>query len=114
MAQYETLDVIPNRGGARTTTSRAKRTAFVDGYEQKVVVGLHASLQSNSFSYSGTYAECEAIESFLRNNLKTAFYFRFMPQEALRLFETSEDITLTHDGGLRWTVAATFKQYIGF
>lgn len=114
MAQYDTLDVIPDRGGARTTTSRAKRTEFVDGYKQKVIVGLHATLSNNTFSYSGTYDDCVAVETFLRDRIGTAFYFRFMPQEPYKLFETSEDITLTHGGGLRWTVAAAFSQYIGF
>lgn len=115
MAQYDTLDVVPDRGGARTTTSRAKRTEFVDGYEQKVVVGLHPTIKSNSFSYTGSYDECVDIETFLTERASSAFYFRFMPQEPYRLFEVSDgDITLTHGGGLRWTITASFKQYIGF
>lgn len=114
MAVYETLDVLPNRGGSRTTTPRAKRTEYVDGYSQKVIVGLHKSTANVSFSYTGTYAKCKEIEDFLNANITTAFYFRFMPSEPYRLYETSDDISLVHEGGLRWTVSATFKQYIGF
>lgn len=114
MANYDTLDVIPNRGGSRTTSARVHRTEFTDGYKQKVTIGLHTTLQDLTFSYSGTYQECVDIETFLMQRVNTAFYFRFMPTEPLRLYETANDISLTHDGGLRWTVSATFSQYIGF
>lgn len=114
MAQYDTLDVLPNRGGVRTSTSRVKRTEFTDGYRQKVIVGLHRVTKGNTFSYSGDITECTNIEKFLNDRVQTAFYFRFLPTDPLSLFETADDVTLTHDGGLRWTVTATFNKYIGF
>ena len=114
MAAYDTLDVIPDRGGTRTNTSRALRKDFVDGYGQKVIVGLSATTTALTFSYTGTYDECTEIETFLLARVKSAFYFRFMPQEPYRLFETANDIQLAHGGGLKWTVTATFNKYVGF
>lgn len=112
--QYDTLDVLPNRGGARTTKSRVQSTEFTDGYRQRVVTGLHKTLDDLSFSFSGTYDECYTIEQFLKDRVDTAFYFKFMPQEPLRLYSTDADISLQHDGGLRWTVSSTFSKYLGF
>lgn len=111
---YATLNVVPNRGGARNNTSRAKATEFVDGYKQEVIVGLHKSTSTVPFAFSGTYQECFDIEAFFLAAIGTAFYFRFMPQEPLRLYKVGTEFPLQHDGGLRWTISATFEQYIGF
>lgn len=111
---YATLSVVPERGGSRTNKRRGTSTDFVDGYSQEVTAGLHKTIAEVPFSFSGSYDDCKAVEDFFLANTTSPFYFRFMPQEPLRLYRLTGDFTLTHDGGLRWNIAASFRQYIGF
>lgn len=110
---YNTLDVIPDRGGSRETVKRGVVTEFVDGYKQEVISGLKKVNKSIAFAYSGTYTECKDIEAFFDANATVPFYFRFMPQEPARLYKVDAQYSLVHDSGLKWRISANFYEYVG-
>lgn len=113
MAAYATLDVIPDRGGSRTSTKRGTVTEFIDGYKQEVISGLKKVNKGIAFSFTGSYAECKAVEDFFDANATVPFYFRFMPQEPSRLYKVDEQYSFTHEGGLKWRISANFYEYTG-
>ena len=110
---YNTLNVIPDRGGSRDSQKRGNVVEFVDGYKQEVIHGLKKTNKTINFSYTGTYTECTAIETFFDNNVTVPFYFRFMPQEPLRLYKVQDSYNLVHEGGLKWRITAVFYEYLG-
>lgn len=111
---YETLSVEPERGGTRTQKPRVTSTEFNDGYEQTVTKGLYKQTTEIAFAYSGDYDAVKAVEDFFLRNVNVPFFFRFMPQEPLKLYKTTGEFVMAHDSGLKWKITATFKQYVGF
>lgn len=111
---FDTFTGQAERGGQRSTAKLGRQTEFVDGYKQEVVVGLRAISKSVTFSTTGTYDECSAIESFFDSHAKVPFYYRFMPQEPLKLYKLADSYSFEHVSGLTWRISAQFEEYLGY
>lgn len=114
---YNTLSAVAEGGGARTSETTATDTTFFDNYTQTVGHGLKNVRGTIDFSYRDYYAEAHDVETFLLAQYESGapFWYTFYKGlEPQRLYTVAQNVTFTNSaGGDAFTVATTFREYVG-
>lgn len=107
---YPTLTVIADAGGSRDVELRGKTTRFMDTYDVLSYVGQREYDTNTRVSFSGTYEEVSEIDMFLKQNIRTPFWFKFARDEKARLYNVVGSFGVSHINGLKYTITITLKE----
>lgn len=104
----DTFTWVPTTTSRATATGRVRRAQFGDGYAQSSRDGLNAIGRSCDVSFTGQKAVIAAIAAFIDAHLGVSFNFAH-PLHGPGLYQC-DGYSDSNDGGVMWTLTATFQQ----